>query len=364
MLEHSEVLFDYLVDATPVVATCADATGRIVPTTELPFATPTSASNGIIASEAAMPPWSEICFIACILLGSDARVTSSLSKAGLPGPGLHFFPLCQQRRRPCPPWPSMPAAPPASVPRRRIPPRRTTGQRPARSRQALLEIGQRRGFRRHGSNLAQRRRRCAAAARRSRATCRTAACRSAAVALTRGSIFTISGWRLRLAVDRQPHGVFPGHGPRPERRARRVRQDRGNRIAEATHGRRLVMHVPHKPMQPRAGEQRAMRTQPVIRCVPALDEGLDRIVARVAAHDTPLRVENLDRHGPGRRLQEVVDDRAVGRILAGRLVGRQRRVGVLVPAKAPAPPAAQTGGRPAATVAAAICRSGVMSSRM
>ncbi len=69
MLEHSEVLFDYLVDATPVVATCPEATGRIAPATELPFVHPTSASNGIIASSASMPPWSEICFVAAILLG-------------------------------------------------------------------------------------------------------------------------------------------------------------------------------------------------------------------------------------------------------------------------------------------------------
>ena len=49
MLEHSEVLFDYLVDATPIVATCPEATGRIAPPTELPFTDPTSASNGIVA---------------------------------------------------------------------------------------------------------------------------------------------------------------------------------------------------------------------------------------------------------------------------------------------------------------------------
>jgi hypothetical protein len=67
MLEHSEVLFDYFVDATPVVATCPEATGRIAPTTELPFGMPTSASNGIIASSSTMPPWSEICFVACVL---------------------------------------------------------------------------------------------------------------------------------------------------------------------------------------------------------------------------------------------------------------------------------------------------------
>ena len=69
MLEHSEVLFDYLVDATPVVATCPEATGRIAPATELPFNTPTSASNGIVASSSTMPPWSEICFVASILFG-------------------------------------------------------------------------------------------------------------------------------------------------------------------------------------------------------------------------------------------------------------------------------------------------------
>jgi hypothetical protein len=70
MLEHSQVLFDYFVDATPVVATCSEATGRIIPHTELPFPAATSASNGIIASAAMVPPWSEICFVACVLLGS------------------------------------------------------------------------------------------------------------------------------------------------------------------------------------------------------------------------------------------------------------------------------------------------------
>ena len=44
-------LIDYLVDAKPLMATCPDATGRKVPDTVLPFVHPTSASNGIIASE-------------------------------------------------------------------------------------------------------------------------------------------------------------------------------------------------------------------------------------------------------------------------------------------------------------------------
>jgi hypothetical protein len=70
-LEHSEVLFDYLVDAQPIVATCAEATGRLAPATELPFVNPTSASNGIVASAASAPPWTDFCYIACILLGSS-----------------------------------------------------------------------------------------------------------------------------------------------------------------------------------------------------------------------------------------------------------------------------------------------------
>lgn len=68
-LEHSQVMFDYLVDATPIVATCPDATGRIVPPTELPFVKPTSASNGIIASAGTVPPWMEVCWMGAILLG-------------------------------------------------------------------------------------------------------------------------------------------------------------------------------------------------------------------------------------------------------------------------------------------------------
>ncbi len=47
MLVHSELLFDFLVDAKPVLAECPEATGREVPATELPFVKPTSASAGI-----------------------------------------------------------------------------------------------------------------------------------------------------------------------------------------------------------------------------------------------------------------------------------------------------------------------------
>ena len=69
-LIHSELLFDYLVDAKPVIAECAEATGREVPPTLIPFVKPTSASAGIIASETTMPPLTDFCFVASILLGS------------------------------------------------------------------------------------------------------------------------------------------------------------------------------------------------------------------------------------------------------------------------------------------------------
>ena len=68
-LVHSEVLFNFLVDAKPVIAQCADATGREVPATTLPFVKPTSASAGVIASGAEMPPFTDLCFICDYLLG-------------------------------------------------------------------------------------------------------------------------------------------------------------------------------------------------------------------------------------------------------------------------------------------------------
>lgn len=72
MLVHSELLFEFLVDAKPILATCPTATGRDVPATEIPFVTPTSASVGITASAVEMPPFTDLCFICDLLLGGDA----------------------------------------------------------------------------------------------------------------------------------------------------------------------------------------------------------------------------------------------------------------------------------------------------
>ena len=67
-LEHSAVVFDYLVGATPIVATCPEATGRKVPDSDVPFVSATSASAGLVASEMRMPPLSEFCYMAAALL--------------------------------------------------------------------------------------------------------------------------------------------------------------------------------------------------------------------------------------------------------------------------------------------------------
>lgn len=69
-LLHSELLFEYLVDAQPVFAECAEATGRVVPATELPYARPTSASANGATGGAMFPPLSEFCYIASILFGT------------------------------------------------------------------------------------------------------------------------------------------------------------------------------------------------------------------------------------------------------------------------------------------------------
>ena len=70
-LEHSELFFQFLIDATPVLAACAGATGREVPPTELPYVRPNSASLEMAAGRAAYPPMTDLCFIAAILFGTS-----------------------------------------------------------------------------------------------------------------------------------------------------------------------------------------------------------------------------------------------------------------------------------------------------
>ncbi len=68
-LEHSVAAFDYLAEATPLIAECAEARGREVPPTELPCSHPTSAALGLAAGGRAWPPYSELCYIVQIMIG-------------------------------------------------------------------------------------------------------------------------------------------------------------------------------------------------------------------------------------------------------------------------------------------------------
>lgn len=71
-LEHSELFFEFLVNASPVLAACPEATGREVPATELPYVRPTSASMSAAAGRMTYPPLTDFCFVAAILLGSGS----------------------------------------------------------------------------------------------------------------------------------------------------------------------------------------------------------------------------------------------------------------------------------------------------
>jgi hypothetical protein len=74
-LAHSEVVFEYLVDARATHAVCPDATGREVEPTEVPYVRPTSASSaiGAAAGTTAYPPMVEICWMAALLLGTGDK---------------------------------------------------------------------------------------------------------------------------------------------------------------------------------------------------------------------------------------------------------------------------------------------------
>lgn len=67
-IEHSDLVFDYLVDAQPIAAECVNATGRTVPETELPFINPSSASAGLVASATRFPPDTWLCWMAAFLI--------------------------------------------------------------------------------------------------------------------------------------------------------------------------------------------------------------------------------------------------------------------------------------------------------
>lgn len=68
-IEHSNLVFEYLVDAPTVMAECAEATGRVIPDTEIPFVGPTSAGAGVIGMRTS-PPDTWLCWMALFGLGT------------------------------------------------------------------------------------------------------------------------------------------------------------------------------------------------------------------------------------------------------------------------------------------------------
>jgi len=71
-IEHSDLVFEYLVDAQSVMAECTEATGRIIPETEIPFAGPTTASMGLTATRT-VPPDSWLCWMAVFGMGTTGK---------------------------------------------------------------------------------------------------------------------------------------------------------------------------------------------------------------------------------------------------------------------------------------------------
>ena len=148
--------------------------------------------------------------------------------------------------------------------------------------------------------------------------------------------------RLRVApaVHVELDGELPGIHPRRRRRRHRVVADGGDgkrRTADSTATvQGLVMHVPGEPMHAGGGRQRPQRTEPVQRQVDRRRIRFEHFVrAGVTPHEPAIAAQDLERDWcRGGGLQVVVDDRAFRRIRRRRLVGRQRRVGVHVPAHA------------------------------
>jgi hypothetical protein len=60
-LVHGEILFNYFADADPIVATCAEAEGRVTVATELPCGSGAAASRTVRAART-MPPYLDLCY--------------------------------------------------------------------------------------------------------------------------------------------------------------------------------------------------------------------------------------------------------------------------------------------------------------
>ena len=144
--------------------------------------------------------------------------------------------------------------------------------------------------------------------------------------------------RLRIAplVDRQLDQVLPRHHPRSVWLACCIAIDGRDRVrAWRSLGRRIVQ-IPDKPVRARSGRQNLRRANPVRGHIETLlDDRLRLVGSCITTHKLVLTVQNLQRHRAGSGgVEAVINDRAIRRILPRRLLGRQRRIRIHVPADA------------------------------
>src|SRR6187455_989525 len=94
-----------------------------------------------------------------------------------------------------------------------------------------------------------------------------------------------------------------------------------------------MSQVPHESMGARRRGEPLWGPDPVVRNIPSFDRLLRWVVARIAPHHCALRIEDLERdRSTSITRQTVVEDRAIGGILARRFFLRHWRVGVHAPA--------------------------------
>src|SRR5207248_2204856 len=97
---------------------------------------------------------------------------------------------------------------------------------------------------------------------------------------------------------------------------------------------RCVVQIPYEAMHAGITRKRSLRADPVPRNLTFIFWRRDLVGAGVSSNEVAGGIENLECYRR-RSTQVVIDDGSVGRILPGRLVRRQRRVGVLVPSESP-----------------------------
>ena len=133
-----------------------------------------------------------------------------------------------------------------------------------------------------------------------------------------------------MRADAQAHPIISHIGRGTQGFLRGVAGHRGNREPALRTARRCISQVPNPAMHAGAHRRRPCRADPIRRNQFSIDLLLRkwrRVGARNASHHTAARVENLNRHGAGGIVSEVViDHRTVRRISSRRFIRLDRRI--------------------------------------